>query len=130
MAHVHCVAVLLLVEDDLNLGGGVEFAADAPVESGALEGVGRLPLLRLGVALRADVLLGYPFAGFRVADFDGAVEAVADELVRALPAHRAVEFVENLHIYAGVLVEKKVYFDDAVPADGLRYADVNLVGGQ
>nr|DAL97931.1 MAG TPA: hypothetical protein [Caudoviricetes sp.] len=108
-----------VVQFDIGERGGIQFAADPDVEAGAFEGVGRLSLFFLRVALDADVLFLHPSRLFVVPDFDRTEQVPVDQFVGSLPVTRPEDLVQDSHIDTGVLVEKKDRADRAV----LRLAD-------
>ena len=73
-----------VVQFDIGERGGIQFAADPDVEAGAFEGVGRLSLFLLRVALDADVLFLHPGRLFVVPDFDRTEQVPVDQFVGCL----------------------------------------------
>lgn len=110
---------LIVRQFDVNEGAGIKFAADPDVEAGALEGVGRLAFLFLGVAFDADVLFPDPGALLCVPDVDIAEQVPVDDFVGSLPVPRAEDLVQNPHIDPRVLVKQQ----DRADLAGLRSAD-------
>lgn len=104
---------LVVGQFDIDEGACVEFAADPHVEAGALEGVGRLALFFLGVALDADVLFPDPGALLCVPDVDITEQVPVDYFMGSLPVPRAEDLVKNPHIDAGVLVKQQDSADTA-----------------
>ena len=51
---------IAFLRSDLDVGSGIQFSADAPIETGSLEGVRSQALLLFGIGLCACVLFGNP----------------------------------------------------------------------
>lgn len=115
---------LHLIGLDPDERGGIQFAADAPVDARALEAVRSKTLLRFRVALRARVLFADPLLLLLIPDADGAVRVVS--AMAAHPVFSANRFIKDVHVAARVLIEEQLraLFRD------LCNADVNLVSVQ
>lgn len=81
-----------VVQFDIGERGGIQFAADPDVEAGTFEGVGRLSLFLLRVALDTDVLFLHPGRLFVVLDFDRTEQVPVDQFVGPLPVARAEDW--------------------------------------